>query len=101
MKVISTLPPEIVIKFNSNLLMNTLDRIRHRLENEIKPLAKKKLKGANYGRKEKFIMLLDRFNEVYERKIAEEANYQAEIKEKIKKRSHIPANGGTAVFRRL
>ena len=93
--------PTTSIIFDGNLLMNTLQRLHHKLENRIKPLAKKKLKDDHVGRRRQFIILLMKFNEAYERKTIEEADYQAEIKEKIKKRPHISTTGSTATFRRL
>ncbi len=94
-------PPPISQRFDGNLLRSTLQRILHNVDKNIKPLAKKKIKGDHIGRRRQFIILLMKFNEAYERKKVEEINYQAEVKEKVKKRPYIPTTGGTCTFRRL
>ena len=94
-------PPPISQIFDGRILMNTLQRILHKVETKIKPLAKKKLKEDHIGRKRQFIILLMKFNEAYERKKIEEADYQAAIKEKIKERSTISASSGTCMFRQI
>ena len=87
--------------FNKFLLMNWLERLSHRVETEIKPLAEKKLKQAHIGRRREFVILLMKFNEVYERKKAEEADYQAALKKKIEERPRFPASSGTMRFKRI
>ncbi len=93
--------PAISMIFDGNILMNTLQRIHHKLENTIKPLCQKKLKDDHIGRRRQFIILLMKFSETYERKTIEEADYKAEIKAKIEKRPHISASSTSACFRRL
>jgi hypothetical protein len=93
--------PPISMIFDRNLLMNTLQRIYYKVETKIKPLSQKKLKDDHIGRRRHFVILLMKFNEAYERKTIEEADYQAEIKEKIKKRPCISTTGVTTRFRRV
>lgn len=87
--------------FNPLLLMTTLQRFKWRLDNQIMPLAKKKIKPEHAGRKKDFYYTLFLFECEYERKTAEEANYKAENKKKIEERPCIPTTGGVIKFKRI
>lgn len=87
--------------FNPDLLFTTLERVKKRLETKIKPLAEKKLREKDVGKRRQFIMYLIQFEELYERKTQEEADYQAKIEEENKKRPRIPNSSGTIRFKRL
>lgn len=92
MPIITTisLPSLINQRFDPYLFLDYLDKSKRRLETKIKPLANKKLRDIDIGRKREFEVLLTRFERAYERKKIEKAEYHAEIEEKAKKRPYIP-----------
>jgi hypothetical protein len=93
-------PPEITTQFSADLLLTLLQRIERRVE-KIKILAAKKLKENHVGRRRQFVILLMKFNEEYERKKIEEADYKAENKKKIEERPSLSNVGSTCTFKRL
>lgn len=98
---IAQLPPPIKQYFNRFLLMDILERKKWSLENVIHPLAKKKIRPQDVGKQREFNLLLLKYQEIYERKKIEKADYEAACKEKEKKVPHFPTSGGTMRFRRM
>lgn len=95
------LPPQIHQRFDPFLLMGFLERIYWNVMTNIDPLADKKIRERDIGRRREFDRLMQQFTEVYERKIKEEDDYQAAREEAFKKRSHIPTSSGTCKFKRM
>lgn len=65
------------------------------------PFANRKIRPQDVGKRREFDKLLKEYKETYERKKIEKANYEAEIKEKIKKVPRIPSTGETVRFKRM
>lgn len=95
------LPPEIRLSLDPLLLLSTLGRYKWRLDNQIVPLAMKKFAGNHpcVGKQNQFEKLYDKFMEIYVRKEAKEADYQAKNQEALKKRPHLSASDSTFMFK--
>ncbi len=99
-KTISIIAPEIVQYFDRHLLGTFLDRIHHTVSNSIVPRANKKIRPQDVKKIRQFNALLNEFQEVYERKKIEEADYKAKVKEETKKRDFQNA-GQTSSFKKM
>jgi len=77
---ISSTPPEISFGFSPDLLISALDRNKKTVETKIKPIAKKKLRDVDMGKRRLFIIILMKYNEEYERQKTQEKNYETKIK---------------------
>lgn len=96
----TSIPPQIVQYFNRYLLDPLYGSLRD-LEDRLIPIANKKIRACDTGKRKEFDKLLKEYRETYERKKAEEAHYNAEINEKIKKRPSFPTTGKTMRFERV
>ena len=94
-------PPCISFGFDGDLLMSTLQRMDKSFRTKICPLAERKIKPEHVGRRREFDKMKAEFEELYERKKAEEADYSAEISKKIKERPRFSASGKTMFFKRI
>lgn len=97
--ITSAFPPMVKQSFNPYLLDPLMGMFMH-INNKIIPLADKKLKIQDVGKKREMEKLIKEFKEVYERKKIEEEEYKAKIKN-AKKRSFIPNASETCTFKRL
>jgi hypothetical protein len=100
MNTIGNLPPILRERFNIYMLDPLLGMMKY-IENEVIPLSIKKIRPQDIGKRRKFDELLKEFREVYERKKTEEANYDAKVKEEIKKRPSFSNTGRTFIFKRM
>ena len=99
-KTISILAPPIRFDLDP-FLLDPLLGMKRRLDNELIPRSKKKIREQDGGKRREFDKLLKEFEEVYERKKDEEVVYKARIKKAIEKRPHISATGRTVQFKRF
>ncbi len=97
----SSLPPPIELGFDPRFLYGFLKYKKYRLEEEIIPLSIRKIRDIDTGKRREFDKLLKEFKEEYERKKAEEAEYEAKIEEALQKRPHISASSGVRRFKKM
>lgn len=94
-----SIPPPNLPLFDRYLLDPLLGMFM-RVENKIKPLEKKKVRDIDIGKKREFLFLIKKFNEEYERKKIEKAQYDQKIKD-APKRSIISNASSTCRFTRF
>jgi hypothetical protein len=99
MTITTQLPPPI-LQFFDPFLLDPFYGMLRRVQDIIIPLAKKKIRPQDVGKRKEFELLKIKFMETYERKKVEEEEYKTEIKNSAK-RPTIPLTGGTVRFRRL
>ena len=80
--------------------MTCLERMRWNYKNKIVVLAIKKLQKCN-GRQHEFDKLMDEWEKTYGIKEVEEADYNAKVQKKIKKRPCISTSSSTVQFKRI
>jgi hypothetical protein len=99
MQINTILSPPIKQFFDPYMLDSLLGMYK-RVENEIIPLSRKKIRDQDVGKIKEFSELLEKFQELYERKKTEKAEYDEKIKNAAK-RSSLPSTGQTARFTRF
>lgn len=97
-QTITILPPQITTQFDE-MLLDPLYGLWKRFEDKIKPLYRK-IRSQDVGKRKEFDKLTKEFEELYERKKIEKADYEAKIKN-AKKRPSIQNTGRTMRFTRF
>jgi hypothetical protein len=95
----AALPPPIQ-QFFDPFLLDPLYGMLRRVQDIIIPLAKKKIRHQDVGKRKEFDLLKIKFMEAYERKKIEEEEYKTKIKN-TQKRPSIYASEETCRFRRM
>lgn len=99
MKTIINLPAMIRQNFDPLLWLDDIERYRWIVDNKIVPKRNKQIRSQDVGRARDFKKLLEEFEEIYERKKIEKAEYDAKI-QKAKKRRDLSITSGTCQFKR-
>jgi len=100
-KTMSNLPPKLIQCFDSELLLDFLERSYKRFTGKICRLQRKKIRPQDIGKRKEFDKLAKMYLEEYERKKIEKENYETETKELAKKVSHISTTGSTMRYKRM
>lgn len=100
MNTIASLPPPIKQKFNPYLLEDYIDRALRNFS-QITKKARKKIRKQDTKKQKLLLEYIQKFDEVYGRKKAEKAKYDAKIEKKIQERPFISNAVSPCRFRRV
>ena len=97
---VNTVIPPAVIESLDIMLLDPLLGMYRRFE-KLVVRAEKKIRAQDVGKRRDFDKMSRQFEEVYERKKAEEAEYKKSVKEASQKRPCLSATGSTLKFKRF
>lgn len=93
-------PPSIKQYFSPLLLLSRL-QIEYNRFVLLQEKAKKKIRPQDIGKKRDWDLLLTQYQQIYNEKSKEEAEFNSKKKEELKKRPYLPNTGVIATFERF